>query len=215
MLKSKILGAAIFVTAIFVGSCQHEVLPNVNADELCFERDVLPIIVSNCATSGCHDASTSAHGYNLTNYANITSRGLKPGNSSGSEFWEVIEENEMPPKHPLTSEQKAILKTWIDAGAENGINCSSKCDSAVFTYSGAVSPIVTKYCVGCHQYPGASGNLDLSSFQSIQNIAKSGALINSAKGTNGYSKMPPSGTSLSDCEIKQIQKWIDNGAQQN
>lgn len=209
------LGAAIVAAGMFMGSCQHEVLPNVNPTELCFERDVLPIFVSNCAMSGCHDAGTAEDGFVLTNYATITNRGIKPGNAKDSKIWESIDENEMPPKHPLTSEQKAIIKAWIDDGAKNGMNCSSNCDSSVYTFSGAISPIVTKNCVGCHQYPGASANIDLSSYQGIRDIAKSGAFVHSVQGTNGYKKMPPSGTALSECEINQIKKWIANGAQQD
>ena len=30
---------------------------------LCFERDILPIFISNCAKSGCHDASSHQEGF--------------------------------------------------------------------------------------------------------------------------------------------------------
>lgn len=214
-MRSVVFTVAIAAAGIFVGSCQHEVLPNINASEICFERDVQPIFVSNCAMSGCHDAGSAEDGYILTNYATITSRGLKPGNAKDSKIWEAIDENEMPPNHPLTAEQKAIIKTWIDAGAPNGMNCSSNCDSSIFTYSGAIAAIVSKNCVGCHQYPSASASIDLSSYQGVRDIAKSGAFVNCVQGTGGYKKMPPSGTSLSTCEINQIKKWVANGALQN
>lgn len=214
-MKLVYFGAVIAAAGLFVGSCQHEVLPTVNASDICFERDVLPIFVSNCAMSGCHDAGTAAEEYILTNYATIMNKGIRSGRPENSEIWEVIDENEMPPKNPLTPEQKAMIKTWIAAGAPNGVNCSSNCDSSVFTFSGAVSPLITKNCVGCHQYPGASGGVELSSYQGARDIAKSGAFLNSIQGTNGYKKMPPSGAGLSECEIKQIRKWVENGAQQN
>jgi len=214
-MKNKLLLATFTAIGIFMGSCQHEVLPNINASDICFERDVLPIFVSNCAMSGCHDAGTAADKYVLTNYSTIMSKGIRSGRPENSKIWEEIEENEMPPNHPLTPEQKSIIKTWIAAGAPNGVNCSSNCDSSIFTYSGAVSPIISKNCVGCHQYPSASGSIDLSSYQGARDIAKSGAFLNSIKGTNGYKKMPPSGAGLTECEINQIKKWIANGAQQN
>jgi hypothetical protein len=214
-MKLVYFGAVIAAAGLLLGSCQHEVLPKVNASDICFERDVLPIFVSNCAMSGCHDAGTAAEDYILTNYATIMAEGIRPGRPENSKIWEEIEENEMPPNHPLTAEQKSIIKTWIAAGAPNGVNCTSNCDSSKFTYSEAVSPIITKNCVGCHQYPSASGSVDLSSYQGVRDIAKSGAFVHSVQGTNGYKKMPPSGAGLSECEINQIKKWVANGAQQN
>lgn len=218
---NKLILSLVTFTALSITqqSCKNEVLPDVNAADLCFERDVLPIFVSNCAMSGCHDAVTGADDYVLTNYGTITGsdggKGINPGNPNRSEIWEVIESGEMPPKRALTSMEKSIIKTWIADGAKNGMNCSTNCDSAVFTYSQAISPVITKQCIGCHQYPNASGGLDLSGYSSVKQTALSGALLNSLKGTNGFAKMPPSGAGLSECEINQFKKWIDNGAPQD
>lgn len=199
----------------FLFSCQHEVIPNIDSESICFERDVLPLMVSNCATSGCHDAATAEDGYVLTNYATITRKGVQPGNPDKSELYEVILENEMPPNKPLIADQKAIIKAWIAGGAENGMNCSSNCDSSVFTYSQAVAPLVTKYCVGCHTNPGASGNLDLNSHSAMKSIGTSGKLMGVLKG-NGYSLMPPGNSQImTDCEIKQLEKWVNDGCPQN
>lgn len=204
-----------FAAPLFFMSCKHEVIPTVDSDSICFERDVLPLIVSNCATSGCHDAATAEDGYVLTNYATITRKGVKAGNPDGSELYEVILENEMPPKNPMSADQKAIIKAWIAGGAENGMNCSSDCDSNVYTYSQAVTPIVTKYCIGCHTYPGASGNLDLSSHSAMKSIGTSGKLMGVLYG-NGYPLMPPGNSQImTDCEIKQLQKWIQDGCPEN
>ncbi len=214
-----IIGASLSLLLFTQTSCKHEVLPSVDANELCFERDVLPIFVSNCAMSGCHDAATGADDYILTNYGAIMAsddgKGIRAGQSSRSEIWEVIESGEMPPKKKLTAMEKSIIKTWIDDGAKNGMNCVSACDTSVYSFSGAISPIIAKQCLGCHQNPGASGGLDLSSYNNVKNVGLNGKLMNSLRGTNGLSKMPPSGAGLSDCELKQVQKWIDNGAPQN
>ncbi len=206
-----ILATALTTVIIFPTSCKHEVLPTVNATEICFERDVLPIFVSNCAMSGCHDSKSREDGYELTNYSTITSKGIKPGNPLDSKIWESIDDGEMPPNNSLTPQQKAIIKTWIADGAKNGVGCSSNCDSTQYTYSGAISGIITTYCKGCHSNPGASGNLDLNSYSSVKAAAQAGKLLNSVNGTNGYTIMPPSGNKLSDCQITQIKKWIQNG----
>ena len=200
------------VSFLFVGeSCKHENLPYVNGDSICFERDILPIFVSNCAMSGCHDANTRAEGYDLSNYASIVKRGIKSGNPADSEIWEGIDDGSMPPKGSLTAIQKSYIKTWIAAGAKNGINCYVGCDSNVFTYSAGVSKIMSQ-CTGCHSGTNPSGKIDLSNVAGVKSVALSGRLVGSVKQLSGFVSMPPYGSpKLSDCQITQIQKWINNG----
>jgi mono/diheme cytochrome c family protein len=40
-----------------------------------------------------------------------------PGKPDESELWEVIRRNEMPPRNPLSDEQKETVRSWIQAGA--------------------------------------------------------------------------------------------------
>jgi mono/diheme cytochrome c family protein len=40
-----------------------------------------------------------------------------PGKPDESELWEVIRRNEMPPRNPLSDEQKEVVRSWIQAGA--------------------------------------------------------------------------------------------------
>ncbi|TXH54461.1 MAG: hypothetical protein E6Q89_07980 [Bacteroidia bacterium] len=105
-------------------SCKHDLpspsvnnpnLPSIPKDTnqglsdtaLCFERDVLPIFISNCAKSGCHDAITQQKGYVFTSYATITSKKFKAGNLNDTELWEKITEQDHkdrmppPPNTPL------------------------------------------------------------------------------------------------------------------
>jgi len=196
----------------FYSSCQHEVLPTVNPDSLCFERDVLPIFTSNCAMSGCHDAISREDGYELTNYATITQKGIKAGNAKDSKIWESIEDGSMPQNGTLTSLQKSIIKTWIESGALNGINCVSSCDSNSFSFSKNISGIISTNCLGCHRSPNPSGGVDLNGYDAVKSSAQSGILLHALKGTNGYVIMPPYPTTpISDCQITQINKWINNG----
>ena len=208
----------LFTSLLLVGeSCKHENLPHLNADSICFERDILPIFVSNCAISGCHDAITSAEGYDLSNYSSIVKRGIKPGNTSSSELWSIIDAGSMPPrwwpKGKLTSVQRSYIKTWIAAGAKNGINCYVGCDSNVFTYSAGISKIMSQ-CTGCHSGTNPSGKIDLSNAAGVKSIALSSKLVGSVQQLSGYVSMPPYGSlKLSDCQITQIKKWINNGCQ--
>ncbi len=214
MHKVKVLffSSLLFVSFLFVGeSCKHENLPYINGDSICFERDILPIFVSNCAMTGCHDANTRAEGYDLSNYTSIMRRGIKPGDPTNSKTWEVIDDGSMPPRTNMTSLQKSYIKTWIAAGAKNGINCFVGCDSNVFTYSAGVSKIMSQ-CTGCHSGTNASGRIDLSNAAGVKSIALSGRLVGSVKQLSGFVSMPPYGSpKLSDCQITQIQKWINNG----
>jgi len=205
-----LLGGVLFSTLV-VSACKHENLDVISGDSICFERDILPIFVSNCAMSGCHDAVTKADHYDLSNYTAIMSRGIKPGNPDNSQIWEVITENEMPPNGALNREQKSLIKSWIAAGAKNGTNCTVQCDSNVYTFSGAVTKIMSN-CTGCHSGSNASAQVDLSNHAGVQTVALNGRLMGSLLGHSGYASMPPYGSPrLTNCQITQLNKWIGNG----
>lgn len=206
-----VITAFAFVAVWGMQSCQHEQMGDPNA-AICFERDILPIFNSKCAMSGCHDAGTAAEGYNLSNYRKIVSRGLVKGKPNSSELYEVVEENEMPPKgYPkLSATEKQLIYDWIADGAKNGINCAVKCDSTISGFASAVQPIMTKYCVGCHAYPNASAQVDLSGYIGVKNAINQGLL--KSIDHSGYYPMPKGGAKLSDCEINQVRKWIQRGA---
>lgn len=40
-------------------------------EERSFSEDVLPILTTNCSTSGCHDANTQSSGYTFETYEQI------------------------------------------------------------------------------------------------------------------------------------------------
>lgn len=216
MLKNRtvfgtLLISGVLLTSMFLGACKHENLETINGDSICFERDILPIFVSNCAMSGCHDAVTHADKYDLSNYTAIMKKGITPGNPDNSEIWEVIVDGEMPPNGSLTREQKSYLKSWIAAGAKNGTNCVVQCDSNVYTYSGAISKIMSN-CTGCHSGANASAQVDLSNHAGVQTVALNGRLMGSILSKVGYASMPPYGSPrLTPCQITQLNKWIGNG----
>jgi len=182
---------------------------------VCFEAEVLPIFQSSCAKSGCHDAATKSEGYVLNSYKNIM-KGIDPGKPSNSKFYEVIINGEMPPagEPALTVNQVAVIKQWILEGANNTTNCSG-CDTTIFTYSGAVQSIMQDNCVACHSGTLQNGGVDLSNYTGVHAVAINGKLIGTVTHAAGFSAMPQGANKLSDCNITQIQKWIDAGAQNN
>lgn len=187
-------------------------------DSAYFVNDIMPIISSNCAMSGCHDNITHADGVNLTTYTRIL-RYVKPGNAADSKLYEVIiksggDRMPPPPMPPLTATQKALIQKWINQGAKNN-SCSGRCDTTIFTYSAAVKPIMDNKCTGCHNPGNLGGNIDLSTYNAVKIVALNGKLFGSISHQAGYSPMPKNAAKLSDCEIAQIQKWIAAGSLNN
>ena len=91
-----------------------------------FARDVQPILVERCHE--CHGAQKQKNGYRLDRKAEALHGGdsgkpaIVPGRSSASPLFQRITSHDkdelMPPKgQPLTTNQIALLKAWIDAGA--------------------------------------------------------------------------------------------------
>lgn len=185
-------------------------LPNKTlVDSVCFSRDVLPIFLSNCGMSGCHDATTHAEGYNLTTYSGIM-RGIVAYNPSGSKCYTVANKNEMPPspRTPLTAAQKQTILTWINQGAKNTTCTDTGCDSVNVTYDATIKPILQTNCIGCHSGSAPSGGINLTN--DANNEVIKNRILCTVSGGSGCSAMPP-GTKLTNCQIAQIRKWSGGG----
>lgn len=184
----------------------------------CFTRDILPVIVSRCASTGCHDAITRKEGYNFTSYANIKNS-VTPGNATASKLYKTITtstgEDKMPPvgSPQLTTAEKDSIRNWINYGALNE-NCGEVCDTvSTVTFSKTIWPLIQTTCLGCHSGTSPSGNVLLENYNNVAALAANGSLIASLKGI-GVTKMPV-GSSLSDCRIRQFEIWIKNGYSNN
>ena len=191
---------------------------NTYVARACFTRDILPVIISRCASTGCHDATTQREGYNYTTYAGILSS-VAPGNPGSSRLYRVITtsggESKMPPANSpqLTAAEIDSIGKWISYGALNE-NCGEVCDTInPVTFSGTIWPIIQTSCLGCHSGNAPSGNILLASYSNIAAIASSGALINSLKGS--CVPQMPLGTTFSACRIRQFEIWINNGFPNN
>jgi len=203
-------------------SCKHDIpsTPGTGTD-VCFESDVLPLFQSNCAQSGCHDATSRQEGYQLDTYANIVARGVRPGNAAESKIYEVLledgDDRMPPPPNPrLTSEQIGKIADWINQGARNTTGCAPPCDSTNITYSGKVRSILQTHCLGCHTGSTAAGGfIPLETYQAVKDQVDFGALPAVIEHATGYSPMPKNSAKLSDCKITVIRKWIEAGAPNN
>jgi hypothetical protein len=86
-----------------------------------FARQVAPIFAQRCVA--CHNARTAKGRLNMETYAHLAKGGesgpaFVPGKSAESNLQLQIESGEMPKDaDPLTPEQIALIKKWIDTGA--------------------------------------------------------------------------------------------------
>lgn len=113
---------AICLLTGFLGSCTHSTDVAGTVKPVCFEKEVLPIFLTNCAISGCHDLSGEERPA-LTDYNSIV-REVKPASLNDSRIYKVITKTWgeiMPPSPnpPLTQEQRTIIAVWIQQGANN------------------------------------------------------------------------------------------------
>lgn len=187
-----------------------------------FVNDVLPIFLSSCAYSGCHDATTHKEGVILDNYVNIMrTGGILAGNAWSSHVYESITETDpediMPPapKSKLDATQITTIARWINEGALNNFCDNNTCDTINVKYSTHIEPIINTYCKGCHSGTSPSGGLKLTNYAEVMLKVNEGSFLGSVKGTFGWSSMPKGTTKLSDCNIRKIELWIQSGALNN
>ncbi len=202
-------------------SCQDpsEQPPGYVNPRACFQRDILPSLVSGCATTGCHDAATHEEGYTFVSYS-TTMHAVTPGNPGESKLYKVItapdnEDDRMPPP-PLPRLPAAVIDSiaaWIGYGAPDEF-CGEVCDTInPVTFSGNLWPIIQTSCLGCHGVTNPGGSVRLTNYSDVAAVASSGLLMDALKG-NGVAKMPPAG-SFSVCRIRQFALWINNGYPNN
>jgi hypothetical protein len=71
------------------------------------------------------------------------------------------------------------------------------------------------YCKGCHNPTSLGGGIDVSTYTAVKTIAANGKLMGSITHATGFIAMPQGSNKLSDCRIKQVQKWISAGSLNN
>lgn len=106
--------------------CLATSLPKLSAQvqpKLDFARDVRPLLQQNCVS--CHGPNEQNGGLRLDRKSSalkVSARRIVPGNSANSVLYHRVLNNEfgqqMPPTGELRANDVAILKQWIDEGAE-------------------------------------------------------------------------------------------------
>jgi len=236
--------APFVLIVLFIFSCKHEVPQPLNgeddggddptdtiiipepeaapcdSDTVYFENTILPIFVSNCAKSGCHNTVDHQDGIILNNYANIMSTGdIEPFDTDAGDIVEMITESDpddrMPPpgNAPLTSQQINWIITWINQGALN--NSCNSCDTSQVTFAATVFPIISAKCKGCHQGAAPGGGITFLNYADVALRANNGQLMGAITHAPGYSPMPKLAGKLPACDIAKIGIWVNDGAPNN
>lgn len=235
MLQRIILLAIFYVGLFTTTNCSHDPIhtgePNpidttggsgriCDPDTVYFQQDILPLLVSSCAMSGCHDAASAQEGVVLTDYFNIIQTGdVKPGNPNNSDLYDVLVETDPnkimpPPPASLAAEQIQMVKKWIEQGAKNN-SCVTGCDTTQYTFSGTIQPMLQTNCVGCHSGNSPAAYVQLNNHAGVVAACSNNRLLGAVKHQTGFSAMPPSGNGLTDCQIRQLELWIAAGAPNN
>ena len=91
-----------------------------DAGRAVFREQIRPLLTAKCLS--CHGGDKTRGGLDLRRRASALSGGdsgpaLAPGSAARSLLYKKLLDREMPPKNPLSEEQVAAFKKWIDAGA--------------------------------------------------------------------------------------------------
>ena len=191
-------------------------------DVVYFEKQILPIIRSNCAFSDCHNAASAQDGVILESYESVMATAdVEPFNLNDSEFYEVLVEDNPdklmppPPRLQLAPDQINLIAQWILQGAEN-LQCDDMdCNVDNVTFTNHINPVIETNCKGCHAGPNPSGGVLLDGYDNIKGVVDDGRLIGVVTWTEGFRRMPQGQDMLDECIIDQIKTWIGDGAPKN
>lgn len=193
-----------------------------NPDSVYFQNQILPILISNCTESGCHNATDQKEGIVLTTYQNLiaTVEYATLNNWDENKLMKSLLEDDpeerMPyNKPPLPQAQIDLIAKWIQQGArDNGCNENyGACDTVNVRYSAFVQPLMQARCQGCHSGSAPQGGVALSTYADIKLLAINGKLYDAV--TRSANWMPKGGTKLDACTTGKLKAWIDAGALEN
>ena len=94
-----------------------------HSDQSGFDTRIAALLTRRCLS--CHSGSEPKGDLNLSRSQTAFAGGesgkaIIPGRVEESLLWERVAADEMPPKKPLTTKEKKLLKTWIASGAKWG-----------------------------------------------------------------------------------------------
>lgn len=105
-----------------INSCKHDPVGITSQPDVCFEKEILPIIQNSCAKSGCHSSSDDEGELALNNHNDIIKE-VTAFDPASSKIYKAITNTFEPmppaPNALLTQEQRTKIMLWIAQGAKN------------------------------------------------------------------------------------------------
>lgn len=237
----------IFFVAVLFPSCKHDSMFNVepdptdptdttgtggnngggsgvpcDPDSVYFNNQILPILISNCTQSGCHNDQDREEGVVLTSYQSLVStvENATLNNWDENDLLKVLIEVDLDKrmpygKPPLPQAQIDLIGRWVAQGAKNNAcnENTGSCNTANTTFSSFVQPLIQSRCQGCHSGSSPQGGLSLASYTDIKTVADNGKLYTVVTRSSNW--MPKGGQKLDDCTTSKLKAWIDAGALNN
>ena len=111
-----------------LGSCRKDYYgqPPIPAGPISFNTEILPILETNCAKSGCHVPGSQTPDLTTPNaYNNLTGLGYATPDDSLKPAQSILYQKltggskPMPPDGKLSSYNLNLILTWIKQGAKN------------------------------------------------------------------------------------------------
>lgn len=93
----------------------------------------------------------------------------------------------------------------------------SDCDITDVSLSSDIMPILNAHCNSCHSNISANefgGGVFLEKYSDIKNSVDNSTIIGTINDKDGFEQMPIDYT-LSECNIKKIEAWINEGGFNN
>ncbi|MFM7606686.1 MAG: SUMF1/EgtB/PvdO family nonheme iron enzyme [Prosthecobacter sp.] len=207
----------------------------LSADKVDFMKQVKPLLEGAC--THCHGAKEDKGDFRMHTLedmkkGNENGPGLTPGDPSKSAIYTTLildaeDDMVMPPKKEglLEKSQIAIIKTWIEQGAEwpSGVTLEQ---TPRITFAKHIQPILEENCLSCHNPEKAKGDWiaypKKEAFESGENApnivpfdtAKSAIYTSTTLAADDDDLMPPkkSGGPLPKEQIALLKLWIEQGA---
>ena len=105
-----------------------------------------------------------------------------------------------------------------DYDSEDKLYGTELCDTESISYADIIEPIISDNCTSCHSGASPSAGLNLDNYdavwQSAQNTENK-SLVNRIERAEGAAGAMPTNYRLAQCEIDQINAWIEQGGLNN
>jgi hypothetical protein len=89
------------------------------------------------------------------------------------------------------------------------------CEDSLVSFQSSILPMMNTSCNSCHSSSVREGNVILDNYTEVKKYASNGALMGVINHAPGFTPMPIGKPKWNECRINTLQKWIDEGMQNN